>query len=177
MDVEVFESGNGGELVKTAKDISVLYGFENMPYIAMFGGNLKASTPTNRLESEQAFDFWGNSLLMLGNPAAQFNSETERALNNNPLTSAGRLQIESAVKKDLEFMKSFAEVKVDTKILATDVIAIGIQIKQPDNIQEKEFIYIWDATRRELFDRENGGGVIPVELARLFDITFDFTYN
>lgn len=177
MDVSVYESGNGGDLVKNAKDIKVIYGFENFPYLAMFGGNIKASTPTKRIASEQAYDFWGNTLFLQSNPAAQFNSETERALSDNPLTSSGRLQIESAIKKDLDFMKSFAIIKVATKIYSTDVLIIGISIRQPDNIQQKDFIFIWNATKLELYDKESGGGVLPPELSNIFDYTFDFTFN
>lgn len=180
MDVEVYESNNGGDILKTAKDISVIYGWENFPYLALFGGNLKASTPTKRLESEQDFSFWGNNLFHPANGAAQFNSETERALANNTLTSAGRLQIESAIKKDLDFMKAFAVVKVKTRIVATDVILMFIDIKQPDNLQAKEFVYIWDATRQELFDRDKaniGGGITPPDIQGIFDYTFDFTFD
>lgn len=180
MDVEIYESSNGGDIVKNAKDLSVIYGFENFVYLALFGGNIDASTPTTRLPTEQAFDFWGNNLLLQGNAAAQFNSETERALSEFPLTSNGRIQIETAIKKDLEFMKAFAEVKVVTQIVATDKLLIGISLKQPDNAEAKDYIYIWDATRQELYARENadfGGGNVPPEIKNIFDKTFDKTFN
>lgn len=150
MDLKVIESGNGGDFVKVARDLVTVYGFENMPYLAMFGGNVAASTPNDRLESEQAFDWWGNSFLMPNDKTYQFNSETERVLNTTPLTSAGRVLIEQAVRNDLAFMKEFATVLVVVSITATDRVVIGVRLQQPDNTQKKDFIYIWDATRNEL---------------------------
>lgn len=151
MDVEVIETGNGGDLNKKGNDLSVVFGFENMPYLALFGGNKEAVTKP-RIASEQAFDYWANSLLMPNDPSIQFNSLTEKTLETVALNSAGRLLIEDAIKKDLEFMSPFAEITVSTTIISTDHLRIGIGLKQPDNLQEKEFIYIWDATQLTLLD-------------------------
>jgi len=150
MDLRLIEYGNGGDLVKTAKDLVVIYGFENMAYIAMFGGNVEASTPTERLATEQAYDYWANNLLMPALPGIQFNSETERALKKTPLTSYGRALIEQAVINDLRFMKDFAKVGVSVSIISDDRIIIGVQIQEPDNLQKREFIFLWDNTRSEL---------------------------
>lgn len=176
MDCELIEQGNGGDLIKKSKDLSVIDGFENMPYLAMFGGNVKQSTPSKRIKTEQAFDFWGNSLLMSNDPSIQFNSLTERKLNEVPLTSSGRELIEQAIKKDLQFMNPFSIVKVFTSIVSTDRLLIGIQLTKPDNLQQKEFVYIWDATISELMNKDftSIGGTISV---KIFDYTFDFTFG
>lgn len=174
MDLELVENGNGGDLVKTPRDLSVIEGFENMPYLAICGGNLKAST-AKRLPTEQAFDWWANSFM---DPELQMNSETERVLNNVALNSSGRTAIEEAVKKDLGFMTKFALINVVVSIVATDKVVIGLRITKPNNIQKQDFIYIWDATNKELIDREvaisrvnsNGGGGV-------FDFTFDLTFD
>src|SRR5687768_10027209 len=148
MDLQLIEdNGNGGDLVKNPKDLSVIEGFQNMPYLAMFGGCVEASTG-KRLASEQAFDWLGNSLLFANESGLQMNSETERALNNTPLTSSGRAIIENAVKTDLKFMKEFCRVGVSVTIPQTDKVVIGIRLIEPDNLQQRDFIYIWDATRR-----------------------------
>jgi hypothetical protein len=141
MDIELIETGNGGDLVISGNDFKKLMSFENMPYLAMFGGNVEASTPIARLQTEQAFDWWGNSFLL---PAEQMNSLTERTLKNTPLNSAGRQTIENAIKEDLKFMQSFAIIVVSATIVSDDVININIRITRPDNLQEREFIYIWD---------------------------------
>lgn len=177
MDLELVENLNGGDLVKTAKDVSVINGFENMPYIATFGGNIEASTPRKRLITEQDFSWWGNNLLMPNDLSLQINSQTERVLHNVALNSSGRSLIQQAIKKDLEFMRPFAEVAVDVKILATDLVAWGIKIRKPNNLQEREFIYIWDATMAEItFIPELGGGSVPARF-KIFDFTFDYTFE
>lgn len=151
MDLQVIENkGNGGDIVKTNKDLVTIEGLQNMPYIAMFGGNVEASTPTERNENELAFDWWGNNLLHPNQPKVQFNSLTEKRLLDVALNSAGRIQIEEAIKKDLEFMSDFATVSVSASIVSTDRIEIAINIQEPDNLEGKTFIFIWNATDQEL---------------------------
>lgn len=177
MDLKLRENYDGGELVKTTKDFEVIYGFGNMPYIALFGGNVEASTPVDRVPSEQNVDWFGNELLMRDEPGLQFNSETERTLNKTPLTSAGREIIQQAVFQDLRFMKDFARVGVSVAIIATDKVRIAIRLEEPDNLQTRDFIFIWDATRNELEDdlpsRLINAGEVSMEG---FDYTFDFSF-
>lgn len=150
MDLKVIELGDGGELVKTPKDLVVISGLGNMIYLALFGGNVEASTPTRRLPTEQAFDYWANSLFSPDDPERQFNSLTERTLNSVALTSSGRVRIEQAVLKDLEFMKAFATVSASVSIPETDKVIIEVQLQEPDNLEEQAFTFIWDATKNEL---------------------------
>lgn len=176
MDLELTESGNGGELIKNKKDLSVIFGFENFPYLSMFGGNVEESTPVTRFDGQQALDYWGNTLLMPEDSKIQFNSLTERMLKTTPLTSQGRVLIENAIKEDLQAMSDFANVIVKVEIVATDKIVIGIRLLQPDNIQRKDFIYIWDATNFELMDR----ALMKVDRStvvtrKIFDFSFDFS--
>lgn len=177
MDLELVETLNGGDIIKTSKDVKVIEGFQNMPYLGMFGGNFEASTPKKRLATEQDFSWWGNNLFAPNNQAQWMNSQTERVLHNVALNSSGRQLIINAIKKDLEFMRSFCEIAVDVKIPATDVVLFAIRIRKPDNLQERDFIYIWDKTMSELtFIPELGGGSIPARF-KIFDFTFDFSFE
>lgn len=179
MDLEFIETGNGGDLVKTVNDLSVIYGFENMPYLGLFGGNPEESTGI-RQAGHQAFDYWANSLLDSENPDRQMNSLTERVINTVALGSQGRIDILNAVRKDLAFMSPFASVGVDVVIVGVDKIAIGIKIIRLDNLQEREFIYLWDATIQELTAKERGStssGSTPVSGDSIFDITFDYQFG
>jgi len=74
MDVLIIETLNGGDIVKRGNDVTTAAGWENMPYIAMFGGNVRQSTPTRRIEGELNFDFWGNAYE--SDPVVQVNSHT-----------------------------------------------------------------------------------------------------
>lgn len=146
MDAQIIETGNGGDILLKGNDLSMVYSFENMPYLAMFGGNKEAITET-RLEGQQAFDFWGNTLLAPNDKSLQFNSITEKTLENTPLTSVGRMIIEAAIKSDLEFMAPFATVTVTAQIIDTDHLRIAIGIEQPENLERKDYIYIWENGR------------------------------
>ncbi len=118
--------GNGGDLRLVGNDLAVVNGIENMVYLAMFGGNVaQSTTPVPVADSK---DYWGNNLLMQNDPSIQFNSETERALNNTPLTSSGRVIIENAIKKDLEFLSPQSVVTVTVTIVATDRINVNIRV-------------------------------------------------
>lgn len=180
MDIQLKETFDGGDFVMKRNDVSIIEGFENMPYLGMFGGNPGFNTPQSRLRNQQAYDFWGNNLLSNNNASIQINSNTEYALITTALTSAGRLLIEQAVKRDLQFMRPFVKIGVAVIITGVDRVIIAIRMIQPDNLQQRDFIYIWDATKQELLLQEGGivtGGLpTPID-AGLFDYTFDNTFD
>lgn len=157
-DVAILETGNGGDTLKTGRDLTVVFGFENMVYLALFGGNPGFITKGKKIESEQAFDYWGNFLFEPNEEGRQFNSLTEQRLMEVALNSSGRASIEEAVKKDLKFMKEFANVEVAVSILSDDKLRIDIKVIRPDNLQEKRFIYIWDAVNLGLANIETPKG-------------------
>lgn len=132
MDLALIDTRNGGDLQLVGNDLATVFGIENMPFLAMFGGNIEQSTEDN-IVTEKSFDWWGNTLLMNGNQSIQFNSLTERILNSTPLTSQGRITIENAMKKDLEFLSPVATVDVSVTIVATDRINVAIKVLQVDN--------------------------------------------
>jgi hypothetical protein len=177
MDLELIETGDGGDVVKYRNDLSVIFGFQNMPFLAMFGGNVRASTPQTRLDTEEDFSFWGNNLLLAQQPGLQFNSETERVLKSVAVNSSGRTLIEQAVNNDLKFMQDFAQVSVSVSIISDDRIAIGVRLKQPDNLQQQDFIYIWNATNQE-FIRKDFQAITPnIDRVRFFDDYFDLYFE
>lgn len=148
-DLRIIETKDGGDVVLKGNDLEMISGFQNMPYIALFGGNTEQNT-TGPKTTEQTFDFWGNFLL---HPTLQniwFNSRTEDLLNKVALTPSGRIQIEQQVKKDLEFMQAFASVTVNVSLVSVDRIQINIILIEPGQLDSTELMYIWDATNAEL---------------------------
>lgn len=132
MDLAVIETGNGGDLQQTGNDLAMVFGIENMVYLALFGGNPGYPTK-NKVQEEQSFDWWGNNLFMPGNQSIQFNSLTEKKLQDIALTSSGRIELEGIIKKDLAFLSEKANIKVDVSIVSHDHIQIKISIVQNDN--------------------------------------------
>lgn len=148
-DVKIIESGSGGDLVLKGNDFELIEGLQNMPYIAMFGGNKEQSTK-EFLPAEERLDYWANELFMLQEPEQQYNSTLEKLLENISINSSSLLQIEDSVKKDLSFMSGFAEVECEAFAESVDRVRIEIKITKPDSIETPLFIYIWDATKNEL---------------------------
>ena len=149
-DIKMVETGDGGGFEIAGNDLVMIGGLQNMPYLAMFGGNPDQSTNGPKLPDQQAFDWWGNNLLYPNSPALQFNSLLEKKLTEVVLNSAGRIQIEQTVKRDLQFMQQFAIIEVSVSLTANDRVNIYIKIQQPNNQQSTELTYIWDATNNEL---------------------------
>jgi hypothetical protein len=89
MDIQLLETGNGGDITLSGNDLVAVTGVENQPYLACFGGDA---------------NWWGNELLFNANETYKFLSETEALLTKVALTSANRLLIEAAIKRDLQFL-------------------------------------------------------------------------
>lgn len=130
-DLQILETGNGGDFNYLGGDLKVVSGIENMPYLGMYGGNLEAVTDPKTL-TDQAADWWGN-WFMISQPSIQFNSLTEKTINTVSLTSSGRVLIENAVKSDLKFLSDLGcTVSVEVEIAAIDRINIRIKILMPN---------------------------------------------
>jgi hypothetical protein len=169
MDTLIIETYNGGDINKIGNDVVTVNGFENMPYIAMFGGNPAQSTPTQRVAGEQNFDWFGNTFET--DAIIQTNSLTERTLRSVALNSAGRVQIEQAVNADLEFMRAFATVTVVVSIISDDRVQIDISILEPTNLQNTQQRFIWDSSRQMI---SFGNWVSPLEGVGYWIIEDDF---
>ena len=151
-DLELHETGDGGEIRLEGRDIVTTGAIFNQIYLAFFGGNPGASTTGSELDTEQRSDWWGNSLLFQDQPEIQSNSSLERILESVALDSSGRLEIEEAAKEDLAFLSEVAEITVSTEIVSIDRLEITILAQEPGNLDVQAFIFIWDATKQEVIE-------------------------
>ena len=158
MDIALVETLNGGDFVRKGEDFFTVNGWENMPYLAMFGGNFGELTPRERIAGELNKDFWGNDLMFRATPKQQFNSRTENALVSESLTSAGMRNIQRAIEDDLKFMKDFADVTVLISLDGNDRIKANINIRQITNLSGRvadeytALSFVFDRTKAELGD-------------------------
>ena len=86
-DIQLYETGSGGDFAIVNNDLLMGESLYQQIMLALFGGNIQASTKQFYLETEERFDYWGNSLIWKDVKSKQFNSETERTLKNNALNS------------------------------------------------------------------------------------------
>lgn len=131
-DIAIKETGNGGDVVLRGADLAIVYSIENEVYLSTFGGNKKQDTPAVITE-EQSFDYWANNLMYKGNPKIQFNSKTERTMDDVALNSSGRTRIEGAIKEDIKYLTD-AGATTDVKVVikSDDWIQTKIVVVMPD---------------------------------------------
>lgn len=116
-DLAVIETGNGGDLKLRGNDLAVSNSVMNQVYLGLFGGNIE-----NPKQNENT-DWWANELLMKANPSIQFNTNIERIINTTTLNSSGRVTIENAIKKALQFLVDEGyTITVSVSIVSTDRI-------------------------------------------------------
>ena len=144
-DIELYESGSGGELNISNNDIQLIESLYQTIYVALFGGNTEASTIGNELENEERFDYWANPLFFATKTAKQYNSETQRTLSNVTINSNGRLKIKQAVENDLSFISSIVGFEVEILIISEDRIQIDINLSEGSDLQ-----FIWDNAKDEV---------------------------
>lgn len=120
IDLLIWETGNGGDLLQRGNDIVSVSGYENAPYLAMFGGS----------------SWWGNYLV----PDNQFLSRTEEVLRNTVLNSAGRIAVENAIGQDLAFLRDIAGTTFSYTVTIAGVNRVSIEI----TINGRVFSYLWN---------------------------------
>lgn len=149
-DIALYETGNGGDIAIINNDIALGEQLYQQAYLAICGGNVAADTLGNELPTEIRHDWWGNTLIFKDTPVQQYNSQTERALHNNALNSTGRINIAMAVEKDLEYLKTIAEVSVSVSISSVNRVEILIKLSQPSNKQDVKLQVLWDNAKTEM---------------------------
>ena len=149
-DISLSETGDGGDFSVLNNDLLMSESLYQQFYLALFGGNIEASTKDSYLESEDRFDYWGNSLIWKDVKSKQFNSETERILQNVALNSSGRLSIIQAVKNDLDYLKDVVNLTVDASIISVNKLRIAISFSGLDNQQDKVLQLVYDNAKNEV---------------------------
>lgn len=175
MDVKLIRRYGGFDFVGGKAGIITVESFETMVPIALFGGNIEQSTPQRRIQGQQNLDWWGNATLLQTAPKEQFNSLTQRTLQDVALNSAGRERIQRAVEADLQFMADFANVTVVVSLISVDSVKITIEITEPDTLNQSELVYIWDAFKKEL--NEDNSLIPPPPGVNGFNYNLNFPFE
>lgn len=149
-DILLFESGSGGDFAIINDDLAMGESLYQQIYLALFGGNLEASTKQSYLESEERFDYWANEYIWKEEQTKQFNSQTERVIQNTALNSSGRSRIMQAVNEDLNYLKPLMNFEVNVEILSTDKLRIVINFTEKTNQQDRVLSLVYDNAKTEL---------------------------
>lgn len=144
VDFSIYESGNGGDLLIVNDDIALADSLLQLVYLCLFGGNIESSTNGNERPNELRSDWWANSLLFGVNRGKQFNSLTERTLKNTPLSSSGRVAIQSAVDQDLSELRIIADIKSEVIIKTNNRVEISIKLNKYKGKEDVSFQFLWN---------------------------------
>lgn len=143
MDLAIVETLNGGDIQINGNDLKIVFSYENMPYLAMFGGNPGHSTDINKPDDLNDLSWWGNTLFFTSQVENQMNSFTEFILKNVSLNSSGAARIVDSIKKDLSFFSNINEVEsveINASILSDDLFSIDIKIYNKNDTITQKFI-------------------------------------
>lgn len=153
-DILLYETGSGGDFAIVNNDLLMGESLYQQIMLALFGGNIEASTKQFYLETEDRFDYWGNQLIWKDVKTKQFNSETERTIRTIALNSSGRLTLIQAIEQDLSYMKSVADISVDVEILGIYKTRIVINFTEKTNQQDKLLQLVYDNAKGEVIIEE-----------------------
>lgn len=153
-DILLYETGSGGDFAIVNNDLLMGESLYQQIMLALFGGNIEASTKQFYLETEDRFDYWGNNLIWKDVKTKQFNSETERTIRSIALNSSGRLTLIQAVEQDLSYMKAVADISVDVEILGVSKTRIVINFTEKTNQQDKLLQLVYDNAKGEVIIEE-----------------------
>lgn len=155
MDLSVYETGGGGDVILSNNDLEITQSIYNQVYLAWFGGNLvhDHSDEEERLSDEQRFGYWQNDLFFSGlYSGGKLSSELELSLTSLPLTSQGLYDLKKAAEEDLEFLSEVADITVTLYGIDVDKIEIIAKLQQ-SNGTDNVFKFVWDATKLEVINK------------------------
>lgn len=148
-DLNIFESGDGGELSIINEDLLFGESLYQQIYLALFGGNVEENT-RQYLITEQRNDYWGNSLFFGEIPSKQFNSNTERMIKNIVLNSSGRLDLIRAINEDLTYLRELLNYFVDVRFESFNKIRMIIKFEPKSNQQSRALELVYDNAKNDL---------------------------
>jgi len=134
VDLTIYESKDGGDLLLINDDLATISGLTNQPYLALLGG----------VESEK--EWWANDLI--NDSENKFISTFEEKLKTVSLNSAGLVELENAALADLEYLKKYANIEVEASLTDVNRLKLEIKIQEPDSKEDK-IVFIWDGTKQE----------------------------
>ena len=149
-DINLHESGSGGEIAIVSNDLLFGESLYTQVYLALFGGNIEASTRGDELVSEVRNDYWANPLFFADNQVRQLNSETERTITNLVLNSSGRLKLLQAVENDLSYLSSLVNYSVDVQFLDFNKVLISVKFTEKGSQEDRQLQLVWNNAKNEL---------------------------
>ena len=114
-DINLHESGSGGEMAIISNDLLMGETLYMQVYLALFGGNVEAVTRGDEIVSELRSDYWANPLFFSVQPNKQFNSLTEKTIQEIVFNSSGRLRLLDVINQDLSYLSDLLDYEIEVE--------------------------------------------------------------
>lgn len=137
-DIHIFDTTYGGEVTK---DLAMRDGLESAVYLSLFGGN-RGDDGTQKSPRE----WWGN--LGETEEARRYRGETAELLGTLVPTSGNLRRIESAVERDLTWLKSGGYAKVSRIAASMPALKKVHLVIEIDELDPLEFSLDWGPVTR-----------------------------
>jgi hypothetical protein len=147
INYSIYDDGNGGEIYIKESSIEYSKALYVAVYLRMFGGNVEGVTNRDNKTKEERLDWWGNDIK--GDGKSWVNSKSEKLLKSFTITQSNILLLEDAIKKDLDDLKKYGEIKVEIIHSKINQISIKINIIQGKNNQIQ---MVWENTLKEIIE-------------------------
>ena len=82
--------------------------------------------------------------------SVQFNSETERTIQNVALNSSGRLAIIQACNVDLAYLSDVITFSVEVSITSLNRLQITVSFTEKTNQQDRQLVLVYENAKNEL---------------------------
>lgn len=149
-DINLHESGNGGEMSIVANDLLIGETLFQQVYLALFGGNIEAVTRGDEVIGQERFDYWANSLFFADNQTRQWNSETEKFITNMPFTTSNRLKLIEYAKIDLSYLNTLVNYSVDVAFESSNRVVIIVNFTEKGSQEDRVLQLVYDNAKNEV---------------------------
>lgn len=149
-DINLHESGSGGEMSIVSNDLLMGESLYMQVYLALFGGNIEANTRGDELINEIRDDWWGNPLFFSETQSKQFNSNTERTLLSVVMNTSGRLSVIQSVNDDLQYLNDLLNFTSEVEFISNNHIRIIVEFSPKGTQENKVLQLIYDNAKNEV---------------------------
>lgn len=122
MDVLLFQTADGGDIVAQNGQLQLSEGLDVAAYLSLFGGN----SDDSGLTADDAKQWWGNR--DEPDPNKRYRSETQFLLRNLPLIPANLKRIEDAASNDLKWLLTSVADSVAVRVTMPGVNRVLLNI-------------------------------------------------
>jgi|SRR6478736_680130 len=122
MDVLIFQTPDGGEIIAENGQITLTEGLDVAAYLSCFGGN----SDDSGLSADDSKQFWAN--FDESDPDKRYRSELQHALKTLPLIPANLTRFEDAAVKDLSWMQESVADSVAARATMPGVDKVQVDI-------------------------------------------------